>query len=92
MKGSEQIQRKGVKKGREVKQKNDYFDILLNDEGLLTICGRYSNSNHLVAMTNEWIFDSNFKYVLPLSKENLDKCCKSDITEVCCKYCITYTS
>ena len=74
------------RKGGEIKEKNDYFDILVNDKGLFTICqlcGSDSNSNHSVAITNEWIFDSNYKYALPLSKENLDKCCKSDVGEVC---------
>ena len=87
------------RKRGEVKEKNDYFDILVNDKGLFTICqlcGSDSNSNHSVAITNEWIFDSNYKYALPLSKENLDKCCKSDVGEVCYKYCklayrITYS-
>ena len=78
------------RKRNEIKEKNGYFDILQNDKGLFTICqlcGSDSNSNHSVAITNEWIFDSNYKYALPLSKENLDKCCKSDIGEVCYKYC-----
>ena len=87
------------RKRGEIKEKNDYFDILVNDKGLFTICqlcGSDSNSNHSVAITNEWIFDSNYKYALPLSKENLDKCCKSDVGEVCYKYCklayrITYS-
>ena len=61
----------------------------MNDKGLFTIsqlCGSDPNSNHLVAITNDWIFDSNYKYALPSLKESLDKCCKSDIGEVCYKY------
>ena len=44
------------RKRGEIKEKNDYFDILLNDKGLFTICqlsGSDSNSNHSVAITNE---------------------------------------
>ena len=76
------------RKRGEIKDKNDYFDILVNGKGLFAICelsGSDSNSNHSVAITNEWIFDSNYKYALPLSKENLDKYCKSDKEEVCYK-------
>ena len=97
MKDFQQFQRKGIKNRKEVKNidKNDYFDILLNDKGLFTICqlsGSDLNSNHFVPITTEWIFDINYNYYpLPMSKENLDKCCKSDIGEVCYKYCkLTY--
>ena len=61
------------RKRGEIKEKNDYFDILLNDKGLFTICqlsGSNSNSNHSVAITSECMFDSNDKYALPLSKES----------------------
>ena len=64
--------------------------ILIFCSELFTICqlsGSDSNSNHSIAITNEWIFDSHYKYALPLSKEILDKYCKSDIGEVCYKYC-----
>ena len=61
------------RKRGEIKDKNDYFDILLNGKSLFTICqvsGSDSNGNHSVAITNEWIFDSNCKNALPLSKKN----------------------
>ena len=80
--------RKRVKKRK--KEGDFFFDILLTDKSLFAICqlsGSDSNSNHLVAITNEWILDSNYKYALPLSKENLVKCCKSNIGEICYKYC-----
>ena len=45
------------------------------------------NEKEMKSKTNKCIFDSNYEYALPLSKENLDKYCKSDIGEVCYKYC-----
>ena len=56
------------------KEENDYFDILLNDKGLFTFCqlsGNKSNGNNLVAITNEWIFDSNYKHMRCLCQKRI---------------------
>ena len=37
-----------------------------------------SKTDHAVAIAGNWIFDSNFKFALPLSKESLDLCCSDE--------------
>ena len=34
--------------------------------------------HHCVAVVGKWIFDSNFTFALPLTKENLEYCCIND--------------
>jgi hypothetical protein len=34
-----------------------------------------------VAIFDNWIFDSNFKFALPRTRESFDLCCSSDDTD-----------
>jgi hypothetical protein len=45
---------------------------------LITIRGDDGKEDHCVAITSEWIFDSNFRYALPRSRLSFDLCCSSD--------------
>jgi hypothetical protein len=51
---------------------------------LVRILGSDGKDDHCVALTQEWIFDSNFKYALPRSRQSLDSCCSSD--DIPCTY------
>lgn len=37
-----------------------------------------SKTDHAVAISGNWIFDSNLEYAIPLTKESLDLCCSDD--------------
>ena len=42
--------------------------------------GSNTKEDHCVTIFDNWIFNSNFDWALPLSKELLDLCCSSDET------------
>jgi hypothetical protein len=48
---------------------------------LTRIQGSDRKDNHCVAVTGKWIFDSNFKNVLPRNCESFNLCCSSDDAE-----------
>jgi hypothetical protein len=68
--------KKGIKKWDIFSDSQEYLMCLV---GLL---GSDAKTDHAVAITGRWIFDSNFKKALPLTKESLDLCC-SDDTKKC---------
>jgi hypothetical protein len=45
---------------------------------LVTLRGDDGKEDHCVAITSEWIFDSNFSTALPRSRMSFDRCCSSD--------------
>ena len=45
---------------------------------LVQIQGSDGKDDHCVTVSNEWIFDSNFKNALPRTQTSLDMCCSSD--------------
>ncbi len=45
---------------------------------LTTLLGEDGKDDHCVAVTETWIFDSNFEHALPRSRASLDMCCSSD--------------
>ncbi len=40
--------------------------------------GSDRKDDHCVTIYGSWLFDSNFNYALPLSKETLDLCCLAE--------------
>jgi hypothetical protein len=48
---------------------------------LTRIQGSDGKDDHCVAVTEEWIFDSNFKNALPRNQESFNLCCSSDDVE-----------
>ena len=42
--------------------------------------GSDGKEEHCVTIFDKWVFDSNFEYALPLSRESLDICCSSEDT------------
>jgi hypothetical protein len=58
-----------------------HFDILgsgLSGIYLAQVQGSDGKEDHCVAVSDKWIFDSNFKNALPRSQESLNMCCSSD--------------
>jgi hypothetical protein len=45
---------------------------------LIILWGDDGKEDHCVAITSEWIFDSNFSNALPRSRMSFDRCCSSD--------------
>jgi hypothetical protein len=45
---------------------------------LARVRGSDGKEEHCVAISNKWIFDSNFPCALPRSQESLDLCCSTD--------------
>ena len=59
---------------------NDW-NILKNEENNLIVVllqGSDGKEDHCVTILGKWIFDSNLKNAIPLTKESLDLCCSSD--------------
>ena len=57
------------------------WNILENEENNLVVVllrGSDGKEDHCVTLFGKWIFDSNFKNALPLTKEYLDLCCSLD--------------
>ena len=57
------------------------FDIIGDDLlglYLVQVQGSDGKEDHCVAVTNQWIFDSNFKNVLPRCKASMNMCCSSE--------------
>ena len=49
-----------------------------NKDYSFTVCQLEASDgdlSHTVTIVNQWIFDSNFRQALSLTKQNLDKCC-----------------
>ena len=58
-----------------------HFDILgsgLSGIYLAQVQGSDGKEDHCVAVSDKWIFDTNYKNALPRSQESLDMCCSSD--------------
>ena len=49
---------------------------------LVQLCGNDLDINHTVAITKEWIFDSNHVKALPLCQHSLDICCSTKHSRV----------
>jgi hypothetical protein len=43
--------------------------------------GSDGKDDHCVTVYGSWLFDSNFDYALPLTKEALDLCCLGEDTQ-----------
>jgi len=59
---------------------NDW-NIIKNEENNLIVVllrGSDGKEDHCVTILGKWIFDSNLKNAIPLTKESLDLCCSSD--------------
>ena len=57
------------------------WDILKNgpnDLVVTTLRGSDGKDDHCVTIYGSWLFDSNFDYALPLTKETLDLCCSAE--------------
>ena len=60
------------------------YDILKNGENdlvLASLKGSDGKDDHCVTVYGSWLFDSNFDYALPLTKEALDLCCSAENTQ-----------
>ena len=67
-----------------VKLKPSSFDILHpvdNQLAVASLRGSDGKEEHSVTIFDKWVFDSNFEYALPLSREALDLCCSSEETQ-----------
>ena len=56
----------------DLKKKDPFYDIvicLLQDTN--------KSKDHIIGISNGWIFDSRLSFTLPLEKDNLDKVCGS---------------
>ena len=66
-----------------VKLKLPSYDILDPVDNQLVVAslrGSDGKEEHCVTIFDKWVFDSNFDYALPLSKEALDLCCSAEDT------------
>ena len=66
-----------------VKLKPSSYDILQpvdNQLAVASLRGSDGKEEHSVTIFDKWVFDSNFDYALPLSKEALDLCCSAEDT------------
>jgi hypothetical protein len=52
----------------------------INELVVVSLRGSDAKEDHSVTIYNNWIFDSNFPFALPLCKESLDLCCSSEET------------
>jgi len=63
------------------KLKASNWNMFENDNNHLVVVllqGSDNTEDHCVTICGKWIFDSNLKNAIPLSKESLDLCCSSD--------------
>jgi hypothetical protein len=54
------------------------FDPLSNrsqDVTIVQLCATDGDNTHIIAIAGDWLFDSNRHSAMPLSRENLDRCC-----------------
>ena len=59
------------------------YDILDPVDNWLVVAslrGSDGKEEHCVTIYDKWVFDSNFDFALPLTKEALDLCCSSEET------------
>jgi hypothetical protein len=66
-----------------VKLKASSYNILEPVDNQLVVAslrGSDGKEEHCVTIFDKWVFDSNFEYALPLSREALDLCCSSEET------------
>ena len=56
----------------EMKYKDAYYDIVI-----CLIQDTKKSKDHIIGISNGWIFDSRLSFTLPLEKNNLDKVCGS---------------
>jgi hypothetical protein len=47
---------------------------------LVVVKGNDGKEDHCIAITKQWIFDSNFEKALPRTRPSLDQCCSSSDT------------
>ena len=60
------------------------YDILKSGKNQLVVAllkGSDGKEDHCVTVFDNWVFDSNFDWALPFSKEALDHCCSSEETQ-----------
>ena len=64
------------------------LEVVDNQLVVASVVGSDGKEEHCVTVYNKWVFDSNFDFALPLSKESLDLCCSAEDTQdsfVCVK-------
>ena len=73
--------RNRLKRDIDAKPKSEVFQDIFRNKRiicLVTMCGSDGKSDHCVAITNGWVFDSNIPSALPLCRESFDTVCSSD--------------
>jgi hypothetical protein len=60
---------------------NNWWSDKLSGLYLTRLRGSDGKDDHCVAIFDNWIFDSNFKFALPRTRESFDLCCSSDDTD-----------
>ena len=66
---------------RKVSAKWDVLKYVAVKPVLVTLIGADGKSDHVVAVSNGWVFDGNFPFALPLCQKSLDMCCSSEETQ-----------
>ena len=63
----------------KVKKGLTKWDVLIDSQQyVMCVVGLQSSNHktdHAVSIAGKWVFDSNFEYALPLTRESLDLCC-----------------
>jgi len=71
--------------GFEIMRAKKEFNTLVDAKNywmcLLVLWGSDGKRDHAVAIADGWIFDSNFKMAMEVTKANLDECCSTDDTK-----------
>ena len=65
-------------KGVKLDKNMNFGEVDLEGFYLVRILGSDGKDDHCVALTQDWIFDSNFEHALPRTRQSLDLCCSSD--------------
>ena len=58
----------------------DILDLVDTQLVVASLRGGDGKEEHCVTIYDKWVFDSNFEFALPLTREALDLCCSSDET------------
>ena len=61
-----------------------WYDILQNHSNYPTVClllDTAHHTDHCITVCRKWIFDSNFKFALPLTKASLNYVCSGNDTD-----------
>ena len=57
------------------------LEVVDNQLVVASVVGSDGKEEHCVTVYDKWVFDSNFDFALPLTKESLDLCCSAEDTQ-----------